>query len=225
MLQNLTHTKRHKNSNNGVYSKKHRPGKPWWSEKLSQLWVSVCKAEKLWLRCKCKNDKVRYKASYVGIRKQFDREIQRAKRLHWYSMQKNLLDECNVDQSQFWKSIGKIGISYANKKSIPMEVLSDDGSVSTNLSDILGKWQDDFRSLFTNAGQSRDVETGNANDDNLQHTYNEHINIFEVKKAVDDAKMGKAAGFDNIPTEVLNQSAEGAGGLGITRDNKLGESE
>lgn len=84
-----------------------------------------------------------------------------------------------------------------------MEVLSDDGSVSTNLSDILGKWQDDFRSLFTNAGQSRDVETGNANDDNLQHTYNEHINIFEVKKAVDDAKMGKAAGFDNIPTEVL----------------------
>ena len=37
MLQNLTHTKRHKNSNNGVYSKKHRPGKPWWSEKLSQL--------------------------------------------------------------------------------------------------------------------------------------------------------------------------------------------
>ena len=64
---------------------------------------------------KCKNDKVRYKASYVGIRKQFDREIQRAKRWHWYSMQKNLLDECNVDQSQFWKSIGKIGISYANK--------------------------------------------------------------------------------------------------------------
>ena len=51
MLQNLTHTKRHKNNNNGVYSKKHRPGKPWWSEKLSQLWVSVCKAEKLWLRC------------------------------------------------------------------------------------------------------------------------------------------------------------------------------
>lgn len=94
---------------------------------------------KNWLRCKCKNDKVRYKASYVGIRKQFDREIQRAKRLHWYSMQKNLLHECNVDQSQFWKSIGKIGISYANKKSIPMEVLSDDGSVSTNLSDILGK--------------------------------------------------------------------------------------
>ena len=150
-----------------------------------------------------KNDKVRYKASYVGIRKQFDREIQRAKRLHWYSMQKNLLDECNVDQSQFWKSIGKIGISYANKKSIPMEVLSDDGSVSTNLSDILGKWQDDFRSLFTNAGQSLDVETGNANDDNLQHTYNEHINIFEVKKAVGGAKMGKAAGFDNIPTTVL----------------------
>ena len=25
--------------------------------------------------------------------------------------------------------------------------------------------------------------------------------------------------------EVINQSAEGAGGLGITRDNKLGESE
>ena len=35
------------------------------------------------------------------------------------------------------------------------------------------------------------------------YDYNDHISIFEVKKAIYDAKMGKATGTDNIPVEVL----------------------
>lgn len=33
--------------------------------------------------------------------------------------------------------------------------------------------------------------------------FNEHISLFEVKKAIFSAKQGKACGFDNIPSEVL----------------------
>ena len=32
---------------------------------------------------------------------------------------------------------------------------------------------------------------------------NEHISIFEVKKAVQDAKRNKACGLDGIPVDVL----------------------
>ena len=64
------------------------------------------------------------KAEYVCIRKNFDREVQRAKRYHWYSMPSELEIECSVDQSRFWKSIGKIGVHNAKVDNIPMEVIT-----------------------------------------------------------------------------------------------------
>ena len=146
----------------------------------------------------------------LSLHKQFDREVQGAKRLHWHSLQKSLLDECNVDQSQFWKSIGKIGISCTNKKGIPTEIVLDDGSVSLTISDVLRKWQSDLSSLFNSTNQSGESgsETvqntrGNLNDSNesLLDAYNDHISIFEVTKTIDDAKGAKATGIDNIPVE------------------------
>ena len=141
-------------------TKKRRPGKPWWSDRLSEIWSLVCDAEKLWLHSQCRSETLKYKSNYVNIRKIFDKEVQRAKRLHWYSLQKSLLDEFNVDQSESWKSVGKIGISYANKNFIPMEVTLDDSSVSFNIDDVLPKWQSDFSSLFT--GKDTDLDLGNV---------------------------------------------------------------
>ena len=135
----------------------------------------MCRSEKLWLACKAHNEKARLKSKYTNTRKQFDREVQRAKRLYWYSMQKSLLDEYNVYQTQFWKSIEKIGINGASKQHIPMEVVLEDGSVSFNISDILNKWQADFSSLFRTAYQSADCSTENRHDSNKAHerlTYN-----------------------------------------------------
>ena len=99
----------------------------------------MCEAEKLWLRSQCQSDRSKYKSNYINIRKNFDKEVQKAKRLHWHSLQKDLLDECNVDQTKFWKSFGKIGISYAKKNLIPMEIILDDGSISLNVNDVLHK--------------------------------------------------------------------------------------
>ena len=41
-------------------------------------------------------------------------------------MQSELLDEANSDPNEFWKTIGKVGIS--TKRLIPMEVVLGDGS-------------------------------------------------------------------------------------------------
>ena len=158
----------------------------------------VLRSRKTVVKMLCRNVKIRLKPDYVYIRKQFDRAVQSGKRLHWYSLQKNLLDECNMDQSQFWKSIGKIGINYANKKSVPMEITLHDGTIATNISDSFCKWMDDFSSLFTIADQSAVGESETNCElnrfSNLQNAYNEHINILEVKKVISDAKRGKAAG-------------------------------
>ena len=89
-----------------------------------------------------------------------------------------------------------------------MEIVLEDGSVSFNISDILNKWQTDFSYLFHFGNQSADCSTENHNDSSKareQFTYNDHISILDVKKAisVDDAKKGKASTIDNIPVEVL----------------------
>ena len=96
-----------------------------------------------------------------------------------------------------------------------MEVTLDDGSVSSYVSDVLSKWRNDFNSLFNGSDQVTDNELGNSDENTSsnmtqstsnqerQQKFNQHISIFEVKKAIDSAKRGKATGIDNIPTEVL----------------------
>ena len=107
--------------------------------------------------------------------------------------------------TQFWKSIGKTGILAASKKRIPMEVVLGDGSVSLNIADILNKWKSDFGSLFRNvnplADQAPEIDQ-NIVFSQEHDTYNEHISILDVKREIDDAKLGKASGIDTIPIEV-----------------------
>ena len=125
----------------------------------------MCVAEKEWLSCKDHSSKDALKFSYVSKRKLFDREVQRAKRLYWYSLQKQLLDECEVDQTSFWKSIGKIGVNCSKNSGIPMEVVLPDGSISCDVQDVLARWKNDFSSLFrtSNADISSDNCDMNVN--------------------------------------------------------------
>lgn len=67
------------------------------------------------------------------------------------TFRKNILDECNVDHSSFWKSVGRIGITQAYRKLVPDEViLDDDTRMSSDPSDILHKWKIEFSTLFNN---------------------------------------------------------------------------
>lgn len=183
--------------------RKRRAGKPWWSDKLSDLWNIMCHNERKWLDCKNRSDKLHLKSVYISSRKIFDHEVQRCKRIYWYSMQNDLLNDCKVDSNQFWKSIGKIGIGYSKNKQIPMEVRLDNGDISSTVTDVLQKWKTDYSSLFKeyDAPPLLDFLQDPDSSDNV--SFNERISIFEVKKAISSAKIGKACGADNIPTEVL----------------------
>ena len=44
-----------------------------------------------------RRDESSLKAKYVKFRKEFDREVQRAKRMYWLTLQSELLNECNID--------------------------------------------------------------------------------------------------------------------------------
>ena len=59
MLQNIPHKRIKHTLSNATLHKRHRPGKPWWSEDLSELWAAVCRSEKLWLSSHVHNEKAR----------------------------------------------------------------------------------------------------------------------------------------------------------------------
>ena len=105
----------------------------------------------------------------------------------------------------FWKTISKVEVGQSKRQPIPMEVVLDDGNVSTKTHDILNKWKADFSHLlkpfFVNYENSHTAAYTNQSNlpvDHVDHVFNEHISLFEVKKVIFSAKQGKACGFDSI---------------------------
>jgi len=47
----------------------------------------MCKGKHEWLDCSLRHDKIKLKSIFVRLRKTFDREVQKAKRLYWYTIQ------------------------------------------------------------------------------------------------------------------------------------------
>ena len=114
------------------------------------------------------------KAIYVDKRKSFDREIQQCKRKYWLSMQEELLLESTKNQQQLWKKIGKIGVTENRKSIIPMEVIDDDGNVSSQLTELLDKWKSAYSNLL-NQQYSTTNETELATNKNRSDTFNDFI--------------------------------------------------
>lgn len=196
--------------NNELCSKKFKPGKAWWNSNLTNIWSDVCSAERIWVKCKDSSEKKNLKTEYIRMRKHFNKEVQKAKRRHWYGLQNNLLQECNNDQTNFWKSFGKIGVGCTKSNKIPMEVKLDDGSISSNLKEVLSKWKNDFSNLFNIDIVAANVNcnpTNNSETEEIGLPFNSCITLLDVKKALDSASRGKAFGCDGIPTEVLMNDA------------------
>ena len=60
--------------------------------------------------------------------------------------QNELLNACeNLDI--FWKTIGKTGIGNERNRTIPMEIISENGDVIASKEEVLHKWKTDFSNL------------------------------------------------------------------------------
>ncbi|CAG2218028.1 unnamed protein product [Mytilus edulis] len=215
-------------------NKKYRNKKPWWNESLSKLWYEMCNAEKAWNKCNNMQQK-QLKAIYVQKRKHFDSEVQKSKRKYWYDMQEQLLSESSKNQHMFWKKIGKIGIAESRKHVIPMEVIDDDGIVSSELTDVLDKWKSEYSELLNQQNSSIRV-SDSCTSLNEASTFNdflltEPISFQETVQVIEKTKRGKSAGIDNLPGEHLDynvtakavaSSANRALGLVIAKCKLLG---
>ena len=189
----------------GTDNKHRRSRKPWWNEELTVLWNNLCEAEKIMLKCKSRN-RSHPRSIYTQLRKHFNRECQRAKRLYLRSKQNDLESLVTLNNhSTFWKEIGKIGIGKERRKNISMEVITRDGSVSDEKSVVLDTWRNSFCKLL-NAASSTELREINS-DSTINRNENDgyldgEISLNEIQLALRKMKNNKAEGLDEIPAEV-----------------------
>ena len=90
-----------------------------------------------------------------------------------------------------------------------MEVITETGSISNNIEDVLSKWESCFSKLYTakvTTNASNHVISRDNIENSNEHLFDETISVFEVWQAVKEAKLNKASGIDNIPADVLKNN-------------------
>jgi len=141
--------------------------------------------------------------------KDFDHAVQRAKRQHWRQTQQKALQLHHNDSWEFWKKIGRVGVG-SERPRIPCEVVTGD-SISTQPGVVIDTWKKAFQGLLNpESGIPDDQSLPNLNHDAvpIDHGSMEaRIATDEVRKQLSTMKFGKAAGVDELPLEVLTNSA------------------
>ena len=166
---------------------------------------------------------------FVNKRKLFDRAYRKEKRQYLSGYQSKLSDLKTKDPKKFWQEISNLGPNQ-KKDNIPQEVILNDGNITSNIKEILHKWETDYKKLFdveiaynhtSDEFINRVKETlkrwdsdyrsmftnmnvdGSSAGNNINDNLNREITRDEVNKALKLLKNGKAVGIDNIPNEVL----------------------
>ena len=201
-------------------AKQHKSrAKAYWNSELQDMWDKVSFAEQKWLKFKGSTGvRNKLREEYCSVRDQFDKINRRAKRAFQLQEQKSLHDRLyDVENPRdFWTQIGRIGMSNERKTSIPIEVLVDD-TVSTDYEHVMRKWKNDYDCLYNSDNSNSDFDnrhlrevTNSIADPNNNvfpkpdcSSLNGPITYDEVYKAVYRAKLRKASGIDNIPSEIL----------------------
>lgn len=200
---------------NGRRNNKKRVNKPWWTEHLSSLWNAVCNLEKDFTRARGLR-RQQLRVAYTSKQKEFSREVQKAKRRYWYKMQQDLLSMESNQPKDFWRYIGQLGVAQ-ERKGIPLEIVRDDGTISCDIAEVLGKWKTDFSNIqnpgFIKGSRVEEVDSFMSSDNGIDINDNSPllnlpITCEEVLLALRKAKNRKAPGYDAVPVEVLrNETA------------------
>jgi hypothetical protein len=173
--------------------------KPFWSNRLQELWDSLRKAENIYL-----SSRGRYRRSnlesFRASQKKFDKEYRKAERKFNFDKQCEIESVCTENPKQFWQHLKSLGPS--RNKDIPMEIINQNGDVDKNINNVLDHWKNEYKNLFS-FGESSNVDTNSTSDDVTLTGINDIIDFTEVEKVVKKAKNNKAVGFDNLPNEIL----------------------
>ncbi|CAG2258008.1 unnamed protein product [Mytilus edulis] len=217
MTENLSY-KVIKMSSGLLSNKRRRIKKPWWTDKLTQLWNNVCVAEKAMLGSKSDSRKRQCRIEFIDKRKTFDREAQRAKRTHWRKQMVEIDDMETTNHSEFWKKIGRIGVGTERRKLIPMSVQLPDGTIAHGREAVVSEWKRAYCSLLNPETVNSEYVMDQRLDTEIE--MNNEITSFEVVNAVRSLKRNKAKWNEDLHKDTTRRNGPGGNKLRTYRTFK-----
>ena len=211
-----------------------RKAAPFWNSNLNDLWKARCSSENLYLSFKCdgknmlhRSEKRQLLSQFKADQKLFDKVFRQAKRQFENKSFKNLADladKASNDPAEMWKRLK--ALSDRKSSSVLLEIIRQDGSISTDKREVLEKWCSDFSECFKGIKDDPDLvfdEDFLESIENLKRVFdklssgtqeakssfdstmlNRDISYDEVSAAIDKAKLGKAFLF--VPNEALKNN-------------------
>jgi hypothetical protein len=198
-------------------SKRYKTRKPYWNDTLSDQWKLLRQRERDFLRC---SDNQRVKTAlrqeYIHARDNFDKSLHQAERAYRKAKADEIESISTSNPNEFWDKINKLG--PRSDKTIPCEIIDDNGNVVRDEDAVLGKWKRDFESLYNGTDNSefksehynrakihKILIENNINDPlyTPNVTLNGNITLNEINDLVMKAKSRSACGYDEIPYFVL----------------------
>ena len=133
-------------------NRKFRKGKPFWNQELEQLWTNACKSEKAYLNFKIKNNsdfpiKNMLRLQFKSMQKHFDKKYRYNKRMYHKNEFTNLESNAKHNPTAMWEALRKL--NNPPKMKAALEIIREDGSISTDIKEVLIRWYDDISSLFS----------------------------------------------------------------------------
>ena len=127
--------------------------KPYWNDTLSDQWKLLRQRERDFLRC---SDNQRVKTAlrqeYIHARDNFDKSLHQAERAYRKAKADEIETISTSNPNEFWDKINKLG--PRSDKTIPCEIIDDNGNVVRDEDAVLGKWKRDFESLYNGTDNS-----------------------------------------------------------------------
>ena len=178
---------------------------------LQIQWKLLCKAESLYLKASGNERKLR-RQEFIIRQNIFDSMYRKAERQYKMENLVKLEQVVTNDPKQFWSMLKRLG--PRRKNDTPLEVYDEQGNVCDDIDYVLGKWKDNYESLF-----NFQWTPGTFDDEFLAACSNElpllertcvvreglddERSESEVARALMNAKLKKAVGIDNLPNEIL----------------------
>ena len=209
------------NSNN---KKLFRKSQPFWNDELQGIWKEVCRTEKEYLSYKVSHNsqlgwKQQLKTNFRYNQKLFDKKYRYFKRKHKKEEFEDLGNSASNNPAEMWAKLKKLCDPPSTRAAL--EVVHADGSISTDIKEILDRWYRDISRLFSGLRDNpemafndlfyneilekkQEFENLSPEQQSEQNEYNSdslnfEFSLDEVSKAINNCKHKKA--YLDIPNE------------------------
>ena len=216
-------------------NKQFKKSQKFWNEDLETAWRAACKAEKDYLNYKAnQNSQLEQKQNLHSIFKEkqkiFDYKFRFFKRKARKQQFEELESLSKNDPREMWAYLKRLGNPPVSRAAL--QIVKDDGSISSDVKEVLERWHKDISTLFSGLRQNPTfafddlfyeeivnkksefeniANEANANLNQEQEypssKLNETISYTEVSASIDRVKLRKS--YLQIPNEALkNKNAK-----------------